>query len=413
MKTRKPIALVYGYNKIGEYQLTSDVYYWEGLQDEVQVYSYGDISDFETHYTLFNPDVIISIGREFKTNIETINQRVVTLDFMPEDNTLANVIVCQTVFKNSSNIRPKFSVFTPTFKTGDRILRTYEGLKKQTYPDWEWVVVDDSPEGDPTWNKLQEIALQDFRVKPYKITPISGGIVGMAKKRACSMSDGEWFVELDHDDYLLPNCLEELDKASKQFPDAGFMYSELCELYDDGEMKYYTDIWGEQGYANLNNWFGAGYGIHYWVDSEGKSYLNHRYPDINPLSIRYNFSMPNHVRAWRKDVYQKVGGHNKRLPVADDYELIVKTFLETKIIHIKKMLYLQYNNRDSTVDNNVIDINRRARLIKDHFDKQIHDRIIELGKKDWMWNDTEDRSFLEFPQKKYYDEEQVMNYIYL
>jgi hypothetical protein len=56
MKTRKPIALVYGYNKIGEYQLTSDVYYWEGLQDEVQVYSYGDISDFETHYTLFNPD---------------------------------------------------------------------------------------------------------------------------------------------------------------------------------------------------------------------------------------------------------------------------------------------------------------------------------------------------------------------
>ena len=125
MKTRKPIALVYGYNKIGEYQLTSDVYYWEGLQDEVQVYSYGDISDFETHYTLFNPDVIISIGRELKTNIETINQRVVTLDFMPEDNTLANVIVCQTVFKNSSNIRPKFSVFTPTFKTGDRILRTF------------------------------------------------------------------------------------------------------------------------------------------------------------------------------------------------------------------------------------------------------------------------------------------------
>jgi len=108
-----------------------------------------------------------------------------------------------------------------------------------------------------------------------------------------------------------------------------------------------------------------------------------------------------------------VGGHNKRLPVADDYELIVKTFLETKIIHIKKMLYLQYNNRDSTVDNNVIDINRRARLIKDHFDKQIHERIIELGKKDWMWNDTEDRSFLEFPQKKYHEEEQVMNYIYL
>lgn len=123
--------------------------------------------------------------------------------------------------------------------------------------------------------------------------------------------------------------------------------------------------------------------------------------------------MPNHVRVWRKDVYQKVGGHNKRLPVADDYELIVKTFLETRIIHVKKMLYLQYNNRDSTVDNNVTDINRRARLIKDHFDQRIHDRIIELGGEDWMWDEEENRSFIEFPQKKYYEGEQVMNYVYL
>jgi hypothetical protein len=236
MKTKKPIALVYGHPNIGEYDLMSDVYYWEGLEDTVKVYSFSSITSFETDYTIHNPDVIVCIGINFQSSLESINKRIIHLDEVPSDNVLANIIVAQTVFKNSSNIRPKFSVFTPTYKTGERILRAYEGLVNQTYQDWEWVLVDDSPDDD-TWIILQALAKADFRVKPHKISPITGGNVGMAKNRACSLSDGEWLVELDHDDYLLPNCLDDLDKASNMFPDAGFMYSELCELYEDGEMK--------------------------------------------------------------------------------------------------------------------------------------------------------------------------------
>ena len=413
MKTKLPLALVYGWDRLGTHEIVSDVYYWEGLNEKVVVQSVNDLSQFREDFIKYDPDVIISIGPEFVSNLDSLNKRIVHIQEMIPDNILANIIVCQTTFKNSSEIRPKFSIFTPTYKTGDRIYRTYEGLSNQTYTDWEWVIVDDSPDED-TWNKIQEIASQDFRVKPFKISPISGGIVGLAKNRACHLSDGEWFVELDHDDYLLPTCLEDLDKASKMYPDAGFMYSEVCELYDDGEMKYYTGVWGEEGYANPENAFNCGYGIHQWVEVENNNFLSHRYSDINPLSIRYNFSMPNHVRSWRRDVYFKVGGHNKRLPVADDFELIVRTFLETRFIHIKKLLYLQYNNRNSTVDNNVIDINRRARLIKDHFDQKIHQRIIDLGHEDWMWDVNENRSFLEFNDKlKYYKDEEVMNYIYL
>ena len=415
MKTKKPVALVYGWNRVGHHIITSDVYYWEGLQDSVTVHAFEDFQEFEQNLIDFNPDVIISFLGEVKCNLDSINKRIVSVDEPISDNILANIIVCQSTFRNSSNIHPKFSIFTPTYKTGDRLLRTYSGLKNQTYSDWEWVVVDDSPLDDnDTWSKLQEISKIDHRVKPFRIIPNTSGIVGMAKNRACHLSDGEWFVELDHDDYLMSNCLEELDKASKKFSDAGFMYSEVCELYDDGQMKYYTDIWGDEGYANPNNGFGSGFGIHYWVEQEGKKFLNHRYPDINPMSIRFNFSMPNHVRAWKRDVYFKVGGHNKRLPVADDYELIVKTFLETKFIHVKKMLYLQYNNYNSTVDNNVTDINRRARLIKDHFDSRIHNRILEFGMTDWMWDEENNRSYLDWSSKKrYFKDEQVMNYIYL
>jgi hypothetical protein len=79
------------------------------------------------------------------------------------------------------------------------------------------------------------------------------------------------------------------------------------------------------------------------------------------------------------------------------------------------MLYLQWNNRNSTVDNNVTDINRRSRLIRDFYDKQIHDRILELGFNDWNWDEVNGHSQKyqnKVFTKKYYQEEEVLNHIY-
>jgi hypothetical protein len=118
---------------------------------------------------------------------------------------------------------------------------------------------------------------------------------------------------------------------------------------------------------------------------------------------------------WERNLYHKIGGHNKNTPVADDFEIIVRTFLNTRFIHVKKMLYLQYNNRNSTVDNNSTDINRRARLIKDHYDLAIHNRILELGFIDWNWDEEKKHSQKSQNRvliRKYFDDEQVMNYIY-
>ena len=84
------------------------------------------------------------------------------------------------------------------------------------------------------------------------------------------------------------------------------------------------------------------------------------------------------------------------------------------MIHLKKMLYVQYNNGNSTVDNNATDINRRARLIKDYYDPFIHQRILELGKEDWSWDETQNRGhYLQdwMDRTRYYDREEVLNYI--
>ena len=365
-------------------------------------------------YTKYKPDLIISFGEKINIPHYHLIQIHIHYDEVIFDNTLANDIVCQTVFKHCKVNRPRFSVFTPVYKTGERIRRTYEGLKNQKWDNWEWVVVDDSPD-DETWEILQEISEIDYRVKVHRILPLTGGNVGLSKHRAAMLCSGDWLVELDHDDYLTSECLLISNDAILKFPDAGFLYTDCCEMYEDGEMKYYDHIWDGNYYARNDNYFDFGYAGHSWVNVDGKDVLAHHYPNVNPLTIRYNISMPNHARMWERKLYHEIGGHNKNMPIADDLELIIRTFLNTRMIHLRNILYFQYNNRNSTVDNNATDINRRARLIKDYYDILIHNRILELGFEDWNWNDEQGHSQKcqnKTPIRKYYEEEQVMNYIY-
>lgn len=414
LKTKKPSAIVYGWNKLGTFTLTSDVYYEENLLEKVIVYSLPFTNNITNDFSTYKPDIIVGCDEGIVDNNKIISHRIVRYNSFPPDNVLANDIVCQSTFKNCENVTPKFSVFTPTYNTGDRIYRTYESLKNQTLDDWEWVVLDDST-NDTTWEILETISKNDFRVKIHRITPLSGGNIGLVKHRVTSLCLGEWLVELDHDDTLISTCLEECDNASLKYPDAGFMYSDVCELYENGEMRTYDNNFSGDWYGRSDNYFDFGYAGHTYVVADNKTYINHHYPDINPLTIRFNISMPNHVRVWKKEVYDKIGGHNINTPVADDYELIVRTFLNTRMIHIKKMLYLQWNDGNSTVDNNSTDINRRSRLIRDYYDKQIHDRIVHLGFTDWNWDEVTKHSQKfqnNIHTKKYYDKEEIINYIY-
>jgi glycosyltransferase involved in cell wall biosynthesis len=413
IKVKKPSAIIYGWDRIDTTILKSDVYFEENLIDDVVLYPLEYTGNVELDYSKYQTDLIIFIGDFPEIKNPQISDILIKYNHVFPDNIIANDIVCQSVFRGCKNRLPKFSIFTPAYKTGEKIRRTYEGLRNQTFIDWQWIVLDDSPDNE-TWEILQGIALNDFRVKPYKMFPITGGNVGLAKHRACMLCDGEWLVELDHDDYLLSKCLEECHNASLKYPDAGFIYTDCCELYENGSFRSYSSDWSGNWKENRSG-FAFGYAGHVMTEVDGKEYLWHQCASINPLTIRFNISMPNHTRIWRKDIYHKINGHNKKLPVADDLELIIKTFLETRMIHVKKLLYLQYNNGNSTVDNNARDINRRARLIRDHYDLRIHERIEELGNFDWNWIPENNHSYKTlrwYAIPRYGDDEELLNYIY-
>jgi len=414
MKTKKPSAIVYNWDRKGVFEIQSEIYCEENLIDYVTIYSLDNIDNLIKDYSKYQPDLIISFGNRIVLDSKILNLRYINYDKIINDVELANEIVKRGTFINCENPKPRFSIFTPTYNIGERILRTYDSILNQSFTDWEWIVVDDSTD-DITWNILLELKEKDYRVKPYRIFPLSGGNIGLAKNRAASLCDGDWLVELDHDDVLTKQCLEVSNDAILQYPDAGFLYSDVCEMFEDGGMKTYDHDFSGNWYGRNDNFFDFGYAGHSWTNVDGKDLIAHWYPDINPLTIRFNISMPDHVRMWERKKYLEIGGHNKNLPIADDLEIIIRTFLNTKIIHVKQVLYIQYNNKNTTVDNNSIDINRRARLIRDYYDKKIHEKIIKMGKHDWNWVENENCS-QKFQNhifiRRFHSEEEILNYIY-
>lgn len=225
------------------------------------------------------------------------------------------------------------SVCTSTYNNSpDELARLWASLKAQTHKDWTWTVYDDST--DPTvWANIYGLCADErYKIEAFRPHVPSRGNIGLSKHNCFMLAKGGIVVEVDADDELMPTCLEEIQAAADANPDAGFFYSDCCEVFPNGESGRYPEGWA---------W---GYGQDYW-DEQNQVWAM-RVP-INRTTLSHIVSTPNHVRAWRTDLYRQLGGHDVTLEVADDYDLMVRTALATRMHHIPKMLYRQYIGQHS------------------------------------------------------------------
>ena len=240
--------------------------------------------------------------------------------------------------RERTDLPPLVSVFTPAYHTGSRIQRPYASLQRQTYANWEWIIVDDSNDRGETFRMLSELARSDHRLGVFKHHAHSG-VIGKLKRWACRVANGQILVELDHDDELTPSCLgrrgacvqafrrQQRGAAARGLRVDGFRRGplrrqrrHLCAEFALGYGSYRWERWGELTLAVCNT------------------------PNINPKTIRHIVGVPNHVRAWHRDCYQAAGGHGRHIHVADDYELLVRTFLTSRMARVPRLGYIQWRN---------------------------------------------------------------------
>jgi O-antigen biosynthesis protein len=210
------------------------------------------------------------------------------------------------------------SVFTPSHdpKYLDDCLTS---LLAQTYTDWEWVVLLNH---QAQWEPFSP----DPRVRVRHDDEVDG--VGAAKQAAVALCEGDYLVELDHDDLLASVALERVVEAFAAFPDASLVYSQCAQVTADLERD--------------NSSYDVAFGWEYReavVDERPVQYPVAMAP--TPHNVCYIWFAPNHLRAFSRVAYDKAGGYDPERKVLDDQDLMCRLYQIGDFHLVDECLYLQ------------------------------------------------------------------------
>lgn len=225
------------------------------------------------------------------------------------------------------------SVFTPSHNP--RFLNEcYESLRKQTYSDWEWVVVLNRGArwaGPQPPSPEQPVTVVEV---PEALSPEPLG-VGALKRLACEIAQGDILLELDHDDLLRSDALFFVAETFARHQEASLVYSDWAHINGDGS-------------RNDSRWNPV-YGWSYREAAfDGQSVLQIDSMPPLPHNVSYIWFTPNHLRAFRSDAYREAGGYDPSLDILDDQDLMCRLYQVGEFRHIPECLYLQRLHDNNT-----------------------------------------------------------------
>lgn len=197
-------------------------------------------------------------------------------------------------------VRPFFSIVVPVYNTPPSLLAAaIDSVKKQWYPNWELILVDDASPAAETRAALLQI--NDKRVKVLQLAK-NAGISG-ATNAGMDAAAGEYIVFMDHDDEITPDCLYELALCINR-DDPDFIYSDEDKLTEAGE---FTEP--------------------------------HFKPDWSPDAMMSTM-FTCHVSCVRRSVQRRVGRLRSEVNGCQDWDFVLRVAEHTsRISHISKVLY--------------------------------------------------------------------------
>ena len=342
-----------------KYPIIDKHYSWFGIHSKLSFEEFSEIYHDKKPYAIYTyGDINIW---NYLPNIYEVRKKWLHLNTLPSN---LDIIPCvfSGIIKHIYDIdNPLLSVITTTYNSKEKIQRPWKTLRNQKYTNWEWIVWDDS-EDNKTYENLLEMQKKDLRMRVYK-APKHSGIIGEMKRLASGIAYGSFIVELDHDDEIHPELFQWIVDASKIHKEATFFYCDSAQLY---ERTLKTHSYGD--------FFGYGYASHanVWSEMHNQWVTSTITAPPNAITLRHLIGTPNHIRVWKTDFYDKIGKHNPRLSVSDDYELLVKSYIHGKWCHIRACGYYQYRNEDGNftfIRNSLIQHN--VKHVYEHYKSQL------------------------------------------
>lgn len=111
---------------------------------------------------------------------------------------------------SNAEYQKRITVFTPTYNRAYILPQLYHTLQRQSFLDFEWLIVDDGSTDDTEKTVQQWIEEENpFAIVYYKQ---QNGGKHRAVNKGLSLAQGEIFFVVDSDDYLTDDALEKMDR---------------------------------------------------------------------------------------------------------------------------------------------------------------------------------------------------------
>ncbi len=182
---------------------------------------------------------------------------------------------------------PRVSVIIPAYNAAATIARTIESVRRQTFDDFEIVVVDDGST-DGTAERVREIGDPRIKLRSY-----ANGGLPTARNRGIAEARGEYLAFLDADDLWARGKLESHIAALTRRAEAGAVYSWSCTIDEEDRVL----------------------GRHQTASCEG---------DVHAELLRVFFVGNASNAILRREVVDSVGPYDAGLDRGEDWEFLVR-----------------------------------------------------------------------------------------
>jgi glycosyltransferase involved in cell wall biosynthesis len=192
------------------------------------------------------------------------------------------------------------SIIIPNYNRSDVIAQTLDSLLRQTYSNWEAIVVDDGST-DNSWEIIQLYTNKDIRIKGLKRDRLPNG-PSTCRNIGAKVAKGKYLIFLDSDDILAGFCLKQRIEFMENNQPLGFTIFNIIEFYKNpGDIEKIFNVHCNDlsGYLHL--------------------FLNNTIP--------WQTSCP----IWEKDFFMKLGGFDEKMIFMEDPEFHTRALLTDNV----------------------------------------------------------------------------------
>jgi len=214
------------------------------------------------------------------------------------------------------------SVIIPTYNRGSFVMKAIESILRQTYRDFEIIVVDDGST-DGTRSALEPC------VNQIKYVYQNNSGVSAARNAGIALAAGKWIAFLDSDDEWAPDFLARQMRAISENQDVCMQIADCRYSDQTGEKKSYFETNGTLKKFN------------------GSDYLRPKEPFV--FLLRHLSWQVGSVIT-RKDVIEKAGPFDPNFSIGEDQDFLARVALHGPVGLLKDKLMTAYR-RSEPIEN--------------------------------------------------------------